>query len=681
VAKGTNPSIVQPIDLIVDKDTATRSMKKTEEQLSRIAQVETAKRQQRIKTISETGTAKLNLSRITSEQRLNAQLEAMQKKHNLRMQLDAERARAKMLQGHQTWSAKMTKSLSNISRGLGAMAAAWGLMQIRSMISGTISWAGEMATAAQSVDTTVEAFSALSSAAQSVGMKGESMTKALQAIQYAMAQAARQPKGIYAEQLKAFGVETSDSMEVIIDKLLKVNDMGQLALLVGARNASVLKRIGDRYTDLNGVMEKNASLSEEAANKLDDLGAAFSRFGTQVKTVSANVLAPTMTGFLDLITATMRARGTGSAAVMMELAKIAADKGLQRALKEDSEALEENAESLEGATEKAKAYREEQEKLLAVLEKKPSKPSVEDERPAPKTATEAMIDRTNKALEERSALLNGIRETTRRLDETTQAESDNAAEQYRQLIENEKRYQETLKERREAIMMVAQGMTSLVSEVNKAFVSFADNKLAAHQERIAQLEQEYQFERDSMQAVGIEGTEQAGKLLKAKQRALEQARKKETAMKSDSWEKQKLANTADVIMNTALGIMKAIGSIPPPLSYYMAAIASAQGAVQLAVVQAQQNPYKRREGGWVPGGGYSDTVPVQATPGEFVVRRDVAQANARGLEALNSGARLSQGNTTIVKIDTVIGEADWVQSSLMPRINEAVRAGHVLRAS
>jgi hypothetical protein len=51
----------------------------------------------------------------------------------------------------------------------------------------------------------------------------------------------------------------------------------------------------------------------------------------------------------------------------------------------------------------------------------------------------------------------------------------------------------------------------------------------------------------------------------------------------------------------------------------------------------------RNEGGWVPGnvaGPNKDSVPLLATPGEFVVKRGPAQAHKRELEALNDGGQM-----------------------------------------
>ena len=80
-------------------------------------------------------------------------------------------------------------------------------------------------------------------------------------------------------------------------------------------------------------------------------------------------------------------------------------------------------------------------------------------------------------------------------------------------------------------------------------------------------------------------------------------------------------------------------------------------------------------GGPVPGSGTRDTVPAMLTPGEYVIRRDVAQRIGRGLlDAINGGAWLP-------RIDAgrlAFGSGGMVPQVAQPSVSQSVRVVNVV---
>ena len=70
----------------------------------------------------------------------------------------------------------------------------------------------------------------------------------------------------------------------------------------------------------------------------------------------------------------------------------------------------------------------------------------------------------------------------------------------------------------------------------------------------------------------------------------EKYRKKEAKIKEDAFRKQKTADIAQAIINTALAVTKALSSAPPPANAILAALAGVAGAAQVAVIASQKVP-------------------------------------------------------------------------------------------
>ena len=72
------------------------------------------------------------------------------------------------------------------------------------------------------------------------------------------------------------------------------------------------------------------------------------------------------------------------------------------------------------------------------------------------------------------------------------------------------------------------------------------------------------------------------------------------------------------------------------------------------VVKKKKVKKKKAFGGWVPGVGNSDNVPLLATPGEFVMRKAAAARFGPTLQAMNAGTLKSVGGSGGVQIDNII---------------------------
>lgn len=168
-------------------------------------------------------------------------------------------------------------------------------------------------------------------------------------------------------------------------------------------------------------------------------------------------------------------------------------------------------------------------------------------------------------------------------------------------------------------------------------------------------------------------------MYKAESRAFEISQKskrdKERRLQAKAWEQDKAGKLLQTIMNTAEGLAKSF-TLLPPFNFINAGIVSAIGAAQTAVISSTKNPYKMARGGTIPGIGNFDNTPVQATPGEFLVNRQSARANASALEFINKGGVVGGGDTyvNITVQGSVTTEGELVKV-LIPALKKAVKRG------
>lgn len=129
-------------------------------------------------------------------------------------------------------------------------------------------------------------------------------------------------------------------------------------------------------------------------------------------------------------------------------------------------------------------------------------------------------------------------------------------------------------------------------------------------------------------------------------------REKEVAKIEKKQKKTQLAqNLITGIAQTALGVTQALASSPPPVSFIMAALVGAMGAIQTGIIAAQMA--KLEKGGLLNGKRHSQGgIPVGNTGievegGEYVVNRVSTQKNLGLIEYINTSKKEVQINDVV----------------------------------
>ncbi len=171
-----------------------------------------------------------------------------------------------------------------------------------------------------------------------------------------------------------------------------------------------------------------------------------------------------------------------------------------------------------------------------------------------------------------------------------------------------------------------------VQAVSGAIGNITGLLTAQNERRIQQLEQEKEQKLENINAELAQenlSEQQKKRLLKQREQIEEKYNKKIAAQKRKQFEKEKVGNIAQAIMQTAIAIVEALPNIP------LSIIVGAAGAAQIATIASQKNPYEK--GGWIGGRRHRDGgTPVEAEVDEFITNRQSAMAAPRALEYMNS---------------------------------------------
>lgn len=211
---------------------------------------------------------------------------------------------------------------------------------------------------------------------------------------------------------------------------------------------------------------------------------------------------------------------------------------------------------------------------------------------------------------------------------TTQEKFDIFTEMRLAFAENNAEFQKNWSENwittlQDLVGEIAQITGQITDLFSQAFQIAADNQLAT-------LDQLTANEEEQLKA-SLLNREITDKEYEEKKKLLEKsAAEREKQIKIKEFQQQKTLNIVNAVMNTAVGVTKAL---PNPI---LMALAAVLGIAQVAIISSQQ--FRAAQGGVVPQNGQSgnvDSVPSLLAPGEVVINSQSSQMFPQLLSDIN----------------------------------------------
>ena len=204
-------------------------------------------------------------------------------------------------------------------------------------------------------------------------------------------------------------------------------------------------------------------------------------------------------------------------------------------------------------------------------------------------------------------------------------------------------------------------MEQLLTNVKQVTDAVAGVGNAYDQVKMQQINQAKQAELDTANSIRNE---------RIRTKKIEEIEAKYAEKTKKHKEKMKDVKVMEAVSNTALGVTAAL-SKSPPMSFIMAALVAAQGAMQIKAIKAQKYQY----GGVVGGRRHSQGgTMIEAEQGEFVMSREATEAvGIENLNRMNAGLG-GGGGASIVINNPVLGK-DTIEDEIVPQIKEALRRG------
>lgn len=725
--RGSNPT------LEIDIGFNDSSRKVAEADIERIVvasgRVTEQKRAAAIKQVQDVEAAKYSAREKQHAQRLEQMRETM----NKRWQIQDERQRARILAGHTTWSQKMvtlneriahsTGTMASImGRGGGAGAAVSGFMQI------AIRNSSALVDMAGAIGLNVGQMEELSVTAGKAGVPVSRLNQLMLALTNATSSPTAAQESVIAKLgLNAEGLTAVRLFDAAILGLKSnVITIADATELVGARGTYALSAVAN---EMDGLLESSSNAGRalsDVAKTEDELGAAYDRgslaltkfIGWNVKAIeglwgfknlSHNIVADLNNWGVALGIIKERSvflpqhvsdMGDAVANTTEEFLRLATVEGpyIDEATRSRLEAIAVQREFTEGvfaeyfAQEKANKETERANALIAkYIENQMKLSSI-----------------TDVSFGSRGNLLSGIPQLKREKvsaeptgpdaidDVIAMGEAAEAAREYtKTLLELKAGGQLTadqlaavnqlLDKQSQALnnaIAVMQSVSGIASSLGDLWSVQTQNEIMHYQIMMDMENQRWDERSNRLRAAGLESTaayRNEARQQESSQRAMQ---KRMTQLQAKAWEQSQDAKSVDVVMNSAVAIMRTYAEYGmSPMGIVMAALMAAQTGIQLATISSQRNPYKGfATGGIVGGAGFFDNQMIAATSGEAVVSRSNTQRNAAALEFIDRGGTVQPGggSFTVHLHGPIMGTQEFVDDTLLPKLRKAFRNGHRL---
>lgn len=623
------------------------SAKEGEQKAANAALAERAKGQARLDNAREAALLKQKLS---WEKHLNS------------IALSEEKARLKSIKGQESWSARMTKSLDSVAFAVKGMAAAWVTAQVASIVRNSLQLAGGMRDMAAGVQLSTQNYFALTSALRDAGVQAEKIDPIFTRLNDLISGGATPQQQTILDRLgiNATGMTNVQFMDTLLEKINnKLITQAELGELVGNRVVPAWNRLAN---EINNVNEANSRykfpLTDAEVDTLDRAARAWDTFSVRVSLAVADA-----TLSLDSFFKWYRAR-------------IREDLGI-----EPGEALP--TLQFMGPTAPRSSIFSLPEQTITAPARTLGASGAGRAIPSPVDANGRRLRRGRPEAADRSFDLPQI---SRDLPTVTRA-----TEEWAQQLSNSLTLAEQIEFR---ISRIASSNTWQVATAGaQAFTNILSMQAQVIQNEVDALNHVMQMERErwqirseAMREAGQENSAAYRNELKEFERLDAQRQKKANQLQAKAFEVNKKAQIAGTVMNTSQSIMNALATVKPflPVGLIMAALAGAQGALQVSTIAGQQNPYKSYAfGGYVPGQSLGDDTMINVTGGEFVTTREATRNNRAALEFANKGGILrpdgSNGGITVIIQGDIVGDDAYVENRLIPRLQKAIDRGYRLQ--